>query len=94
VVIRNLGIVNEPPSEWALPGSGRKLGPIGRRDRLASGGLAVPSLEAVPPLAMSKEEPNKAIVSRWLTYFWGTDAESKRRRRTRCSRYAVEILAA
>jgi hypothetical protein len=34
VVIRDLGIVNEPPPQWALPGAGRKVGLIQCRDRL------------------------------------------------------------
>jgi predicted ester cyclase len=43
-----------------------------RSGLLASGGLAVRRLsKAAPPLAASKEEINKAIVSRWFTDFWG-----------------------
>ena len=46
-----------------------------RRGLLASSGLAVHRLsKAAPPLAASKEEINKAIVSRWFTDFWGGPA--------------------
>ena len=34
MVIGDLGIVDEPPSQRTLPGAGRQVLPIGRRDRL------------------------------------------------------------